>query len=114
MCIITNYLTSNFSSIYISHMPEYESIKRDKEDLQLLYNSFIFLFNQGLANTSLVSLCTEAIAKQIGSSLVPSKMSLYDVPSDLLEKLYNELKLLGKLDSKTKTLFPCTLTASEE
>ena len=81
-----------------AHMPEYESIKRTKEDLQLIYNAFLFLFNQGgwyvfylscsgLSSMSLVSLCCSAIARNIGNRALQNRISFCEMPGELQDKV---------------------------
>ena len=45
-CVIVNHVEPTFSSLYISTMPEYESLTNTFVDCQFLYNAFCFLVNQ--------------------------------------------------------------------
>ncbi|GAB1223060.1 hypothetical protein ENUP19_0128G0037 [Entamoeba nuttalli] len=50
-CIITNKVTTKYTSLYISHMPEYESMIGNKVDGQMLYNCLVYLMSQSLLLT---------------------------------------------------------------
>ena len=63
-CIMTNYHAPTFTSMYISHMPEYESLKHNTEDAQLLYNAILFLHGQ-TATHSLREYCVASLASSL-------------------------------------------------
>eukprot|EP01105_Mastigella_eilhardi_P019454 TRINITY_DN4575_c0_g1_i1.p2 TRINITY_DN4575_c0_g1~~TRINITY_DN4575_c0_g1_i1.p2 ORF type:complete len:232 (+),score=68.11 TRINITY_DN4575_c0_g1_i1:556-1251(+) len=104
LCIIVNFVAARFSSLYISHMPEYESLRKTKVDVQLLYNSFIFLYNQGL-HLSLFNRCTEYIVRNISNKALFERVPVDKLPVDLQNTLHSVAKMSGRLDSKSKYLF---------
>ncbi|EDR22564.1 hypothetical protein EDI_043420 [Entamoeba dispar SAW760] len=59
-CIITNKVTTKYTSLYISHMPEYESMIGNKVDGQMLYNCLVYLMSQNI-ETPLVNLCIKTL-----------------------------------------------------
>ncbi|EDS89426.1 hypothetical protein EHI8A_021050 [Entamoeba histolytica HM-1:IMSS-B] len=59
-CIITNKVTTKYTSLYISHMPEYESMIGNKVDGQMLYNCLVYLMSQNV-ETPLVNLCMKTL-----------------------------------------------------
>ena len=74
-CIICHYRTPQFTSLYISTMPEYESIVGNKYDIQFLYNSFVFLMEQSLFSFffSLLSSVSETIFHLLTKKIIPNK-----------------------------------------
>lgn len=96
MCVMTNWVRGSYSSVYISHMPEYESLGRSKVDMQLLYNAFIFLRSQDV-NTSLVELCTDFIAKNLENrALFDRGISIDQLPAELQRGLQSAARMRGK------------------
>lgn len=93
-CIITNYIAENFSSIYISHMPEYESIKKSRADAQFLYNCFKYLTNQNFT-ISLKHHCLNTISQNLKDKSVLNPEKVESLPSDIRERIYSTAKLSG-------------------
>lgn len=94
LCIITNYIAENFSSIYISHMPEYESIKKSRADAQFLYNCFKYLTNQNFT-MSLKHHCLNTISQSLRDKDVLSPKGVETLPVDIRERIYSTAKLSG-------------------
>ncbi|KAL7714183.1 Uncharacterized protein QTN25_008254 [Entamoeba marina] len=87
LCIVTNYVTERFSSIYISHMPEYESVREDFVDCQFLYNCMVYLVSQNV-NTSLTNICLERL---LLSTPTPVRSLFLPLPlKDMKNKFLNE------------------------
>ena len=93
-CIITNYVAENFSSIYISHMPEYESIKKSRADAQFLYNCFKYLTNQNFT-ISLKHHCLNTISQSLKDKDVLNPERVETLPTDIRERIYSTAKLSG-------------------
>ncbi|ELP93601.1 hypothetical protein EIN_063460 [Entamoeba invadens IP1] len=62
-CVVLNHVTDKYSSLYISHMPEYESLVGSNVDAQFLYNCIVFLVSQNV-NTTLSDLCCKCLVER--------------------------------------------------
>lgn len=102
-CVITNWISSSFTSLYVSHMPEYESVRKGRADAQFLYNCFLFLASQG-GTISLAHRCMETIVSQIGSSKsgedAAEASAICALPLELRERLYLATKHSGRISDK--------------
>ena len=101
--IVTNYVTPSFSSLYISHMPEYSPSKQCPQDAQFLYNCLLFLAMQSFTR-SLRELCISQIV-----SMLPAikQEEILKLPRDIQDRLNTVLKhdpLMVSLLSKKQGL----------
>jgi hypothetical protein len=79
-CVILNHVDIGFTSMYISHMAEYDSLSHS-DDVQFLYNCFVYL-NQQKRLPSLTTLCMRKIARH------PRKFrNLSCLPVELIDDL---------------------------
>ncbi|EDR21885.1 hypothetical protein EDI_145830 [Entamoeba dispar SAW760] len=78
-CVILERKTERMSSLFISHMPEYESVKKDFVDCQFLYNCILYLVQHNY-HSSLTLICLNEINKHS----VPIR-ELNSLPQPLIE-----------------------------
>eukprot|EP00727_Mastigamoeba_balamuthi_P008031 m51a1_g3849 hypothetical protein (340) ;mRNA; f:380688-382534 len=99
LCIVLNHVAECYSSLYISHMPEYESLRKTKADVQFLYNSFVFLANQG-NSLSLLSRCIDVASRSLSSRTLSERVPLCSLPTELQERLLAAARLSGRYDER--------------
>ncbi|KAL7722207.1 Uncharacterized protein QTN25_000959 [Entamoeba marina] len=76
-CVIINHKTPKYSSMYISHMPEYDSLTGDRKDAQFLFNCIAFTVSQNVY-TSLTDLCLNSIPTVLGTpAVIPPPLEVY-------------------------------------
>ncbi|KAH3756940.1 hypothetical protein Pelo_11249 [Pelomyxa schiedti] len=100
-CVVLNYVCERFTSLYISHMPEYESARSSHDDLQLLYNVIVFLYNQGKLN-SLSNRCLELVARNIRNY---PQSSIKSLPVDIQQRVYSTAFFSTGYPESTKEFF---------
>lgn len=87
-CVVTNFVTSSFSSIFISHMPEYGSLQYGKNDAQFLYNCLVYLAFQSCTRP-LKELCISQVVAVIPAL---TKDELEKLPQDVKKRIFLTLK----------------------
>lgn len=87
-CVVTNFLTPSFSSIFISNMPEYGSLQHSKDDAQFLYNCLVYLAFQSCTRP-LKELCISQVV-----AVIPAlrQEELERLPQDVKERIFLTLK----------------------
>ncbi|ELP87760.1 hypothetical protein EIN_411130 [Entamoeba invadens IP1] len=73
VCVIVKNITETFSSLFVSSMPEYESLVGQNIDCQFLYNAFLFLVRQNV-DISLTHLCIGALKPETDLFVLPKTL----------------------------------------
>lgn len=111
MCVMTHYRAATFSSLYISHMPEYDSLRHGKLDAQLLYNAVVFLHSE----TCALSLSEACIASLLASPAALRPPAVLRCPGDVQLRVRHAARRSPSLpDRRLKDLFPHSLDQHDE
>lgn len=103
-CVITNFIAPTFTSMYISHMPEYESLKRSHDDAQFLYNAVLYL--QGQSSThSLKELCVNTLASALFMKGFQNRAAVCGLPLNLQLRLCQAALKHGQSEKKVVEMF---------
>lgn len=87
-CVVTSFVAPSFSSIFISHMPEYGSLQYSKDDAQFLYNCLLYLAFQSCTRP-LKELCISQLVAVIPAL---TQDELDKLPQDVKERVFLTLK----------------------
>ena len=110
MCIITNCIKPTFTSLYISHMPEYESLKRSHDDAQFIYNAIMFLCEQTTTH-SLRQFCITSMATTLFNKSFSNREALQTIPIDIQVRLCQAALKSGQTKKKVTEAFGSPLVA---
>ena len=103
-CVVTNFIAPTFTSMYISHMPEYESLKRSHDDAQFLYNAILYLQGQSTTH-SLKELCIITLASALFMKGFQNRDAVNELPLSLQRRLCQAALKHGHSEKKVVELF---------
>lgn len=103
-CVITNFIAPTFTSMYISHMPEYESLKRSHDDAQFLYNAVLYLQGQSFTH-SLKELCVTTLAAALFMKGFQNRAAVCGLPLNLQLRLCQAALKHGQSEKKVVEMF---------